>query len=178
MAFSRKSKTLEPEALWEYALRCLDRKAYSTADLRQKLKLRADTADSLRKVMDKLGEYGLLNDQKFAESFAISRLEGRGHGAGRVVRDLLSHRIPARTAEQTVQQIYASVDEADLIRQYLERKFRSKDLKQFLSEEKNLASAYRRLRTAGFSANGSIGALKQFTRRADELEDTEAPEED
>lgn len=177
MPLSRKSKPLEPDALWEYALRCLDRKAYATAELQQKLKLRADTSETLRQVMDKLRDYGLLNDQKFAESFATSRLEGRGHGASRVVRDLRAHRIPAKTAERAVQQIYSEVDEGALIRQYLERKYRSKDLKQFLTEEKNLASVYRRLRTAGFSTGGSISVLRQYTRRADELDEMESAEE-
>lgn len=165
------------EALWEYALRCLDRKAYSATELQRKLRLKANTMATLREVMEKLREYGLLNDQKFAESFTTSRLEGQGHGASRVIRDLRTRGISSQTAENTVRQIYEEVDERDLIRRYLERKFRSKDLRQFLREEKNLASAYRRLRTAGFSSNNSIRVLKEFSRRADELEDTDEPEE-
>jgi SOS response regulatory protein OraA/RecX len=124
-------------------------------------------------VTEKLREYGLLNDQKFAESFATARMESRRHGANRVVRDLRAHRIPASMASEVVQKVYAEVDEAELIREHLRRKFRSKDLKQFLSEPKNLAATYRKLRLAGFSANGSIGILREYARRAEELEDTE-----
>jgi regulatory protein len=169
---------MNSEGLWDYALRCLDRKAYSTAELQRKLRLKADTAATLREVMEKLREYGLLNDRKFAESFTASRLEGQGHGATRVIRDLRTRGISSQTAESTVRQIYEQVDEQDLIRRYLERKFRSKDLPQFLQEEKNLASAYRRLRTAGFSSNNSIRVLKEFSRQADLLEDADEPEED
>jgi regulatory protein len=167
----RKIKKLAGDELWEYALRCLDRKPYSAADLQQKLKSKARTPEALAEVMNKLREYSLLNDRKFAESFAASRLESRAHGASRVIRDLRVRRVASKTAEQAVRQVYSEVDEADLIRQYLSRKFRSKDLREFLREDKNLASAYRRLRTAGFSANGSIRVLKEFTRRAQELED-------
>lgn len=171
MPFPRKIKKLAAEALWEHALHCLDRKAYSAADLQQKLKSRADSPKTLQTVMNKLREYGLLNDRKFAESFATTRLEGRAYGASRVIRDLRARRVAAKTAEQAVRQVYGEVDEADLIRQYLKRKFRSKDLEQFLREEKNLVSAYRRLRTAGFSGGSSIKVLKEFTHRAQELED-------
>ncbi len=179
MPFPRKVKKLAADALWEHALRCLDRKPYSAADLQQKLKSRADSPETLREVMNKLREYGLLNDRKFAESFASTRLERRAYGASRVIRDLRTRRVAAKTAEQAVRQVYGEVDEADLIRQYLNRKFRSKDLGQFFSLEKNLASAYRRLRAAGFSAGNSIKVLKEFTQRAQELEDVleEIPED-
>ncbi|HXE10593.1 MAG TPA: regulatory protein RecX [Bryobacteraceae bacterium] len=177
MSAARQAKAMSSEALWEYALRCLDRKPYSAAELQRKLRLKADTTATLRAVVEKLREYGLLNDQKFAESFTTSRLEGQGHGAGRVIRDLRTRGIPGQTAESTVRQIYQEVDEQELIRRYLERKFRSKNLPQFLREEKNLASAYRRLRTAGFSSNNSIRVLKEFSQRAEELEDTEDVEE-
>jgi regulatory protein len=168
---------MNAEALWEYALRCLDRRAYSAAELQRKLRLKANTAATLREVIEKLQEYGLLNDRKFAESFAASRLEGPGHGATRVISDLRTRGISSQTAENTVRQVYEEVDERDLIHRYLERKFRSKDLRQFLKEEKNLAAAYRRLRTAGFSSSNSIRVLKEFSQRADELEDADQPEE-
>lgn len=128
MPVPRKTKKLAAEALWEYALRCLDRKPYSAADLQQKLKANADSPATLQTVISKLREYGLLNDRKFAESFATTRLEGRAYGASRVIRDLRARRISAKVAEQAVRQVYGEVDEADLIRQYLKRKFRSKDL--------------------------------------------------
>jgi regulatory protein len=177
MSAARQGKTMDSEALWEYALRCLDRRAYSAAELQRKLRLKSNNATTLREVMEKLREYGLLNDRKFAESFTASRLEGQGHGASRVIRDLRTRGISGQTAEATVRQIYEEVDEQDLIRRYLERKFRSKDLREFLREEKHLASAYRRLRAAGFSSNNSIRVLKEFSQRADELEEADEAEE-
>jgi regulatory protein len=66
--------------------------------------------------------------------------------------------------------VYGEVEETELAAQFLKRKYRSKNLREFLKEEKNLASAYRRLRTGGFSTGASLKALKQYTQRAEELE--------
>jgi regulatory protein len=128
--------------------------------------------------MKKLEEYGLVDDKRFAESFAVSRLGSQGHGAGRVLRDLRQRNVAPPAAEAAIKQVYGEVDEAELASRYLERKFRSKDLPVFLKEEKNLASAYRRLRTAGFSSNVTIKVLKQFANRAEELETLENEEPD
>jgi regulatory protein len=57
-----------------------------------------------------------------------------------------------------------------LIEAFLKRKYRGKDLGPLLKEEKNLASAFRRLRYAGFSSSESIRVLKRYASRAEELE--------
>ena len=48
-------------------------------------------------------------------------------------------------------------------------------LDEFLKEEKNLASVYRRLRTAGFSSGNSLSILKRYTQQ---VEDWNGFEED
>lgn len=176
MPLQGKAKKLGADQLWEYALKTLDRRAYAAAELRRKLSLRAESRGDLEEVMKKLQEYQLLNDGRFAESFATSRLENQNFGAGRVFRDLRARSVPAATAQTAIQRIYGEVEETELAARFIERKFRSKNLREYLQEEKNLASAYRRLRTAGFSTASSITVLKRFASRADELEDMEAGE--
>ena len=61
----------------------------------------------------------------------------------------------------------------ELIEAYLSRKFRGKDLASWLSDDKNLMAAYRRLRYAGFSGGNSIRVLKRYTQQADQLEGSE-----
>ena len=78
-------------------------------------------------------------------------------------------------ASKAVEQTFAKVDERRLIDQFLERKYRGKDLRVFLTEQKNLASAYRRLRMGGFSNSAAVEALK---RHASELQDWDPPEEE
>jgi regulatory protein len=165
-----KPKKLAAEQLWEFALRTLDRRAYAARELRRKLSLRAETRSALDEVMKKLEEYKLLDDARFAESFAVSRLEGQGYGAQRVLRDLRARSVEGKVAGDAIQRVYGEVEETELAAQFLKRKYRSKNLREFLKEEKNLASAYRRLRTGGFSTAASLKALKQYTQRAEELE--------
>ncbi|HXR76588.1 MAG TPA: regulatory protein RecX [Bryobacteraceae bacterium] len=169
-------KKLGEDQLWELALRSLGGRAYAAAELRRKLALRAETPAALDRTMKKLQDYGLLNDIRFAESYATARLEGQGLGARRVLADLRAKRVSPGIAENAVRQTYAETDELDLIEKYLQRKFRGKNVREYLSEDKHLASAFRRLRTAGFSAGGSIRVLKRYTGRAEELESMDEPE--
>ena len=67
--------------------------------------------------------------------------------------------------------MFDPVDERALIDAFLRRKFRGVDLAQELKQPAKLASAYRKLRYAGFSGSNSVAALKRFSDRADELED-------
>jgi regulatory protein len=163
---TRRPPKLDENALWNYALRILGRKPYSAAELKQKLTLRALSAQDVPQVLTKLTEYGFANDEKFSESFATSRLNNDGFGRGRVMRDLRLRRVPQKVAEKAVEKTFAQVSESELIENYLARKYRSRNLSDFLQEEKNLASAYRRLRNAGFSSGASLAALKRHARAA------------
>jgi regulatory protein len=176
MALRDKPKKLAGDALWEFALKTLDRRSFSKAELRRKLSVRAESPGALSEVMKKLQDYGLLDDARFAASFAASRLESKSQGAGRVLRDLRSRSVETAAANAAIKQVYGDVDEHELASRYLQRKFRSKDLSTFLMDEKNLAAAYRRLRTGGFSSRVSVEVLKQFSRRAEELDAMEPPE--
>ena len=61
-----------------------------------------------------------------------------------------------------VEAAYSGVDEVALIESFLARKYRGKNLGELLGEEKHLASVFRRLRGAGFSAGNSIRVLKRY----------------
>jgi regulatory protein len=176
MAVRGKPKKLGGEALWEYALRVLGQRAHSASELRQKLYRRSESAADVAGVMEKLREYGFADDTKFSEAFASSRLQTRGFGRFRVLRDLRSKRVSGNIASAAVEKTFAGTDECELIRNFLERKYRAKNLEEFLKEEKNLASVYRRLRSAGFSSGNSLTILKRYTQKVEDwsgLEDDE-----
>jgi predicted esterase len=88
-----------------------------------------------------------------------------------VLRDLRAKQVSPRVAQEAVDKAFAGVDETDLARRFIERKYRGKDTAQLFNEEKSLAAAYRRLRIAGFSSGAAIAALKSYSKRADELQD-------
>lgn len=164
-------KLLDHGQLLEFAQRALAMRALSIGELKQKLRLRAQVETDIDSVLSVLKQAGVLNDRKFADTFASARKTNQGFGQHRVLRDLMIKRVPSTVAKEAVREAYENTDEAELIARFLERKYRGKDLKAFLEVEKNLASAYRRLRTAGFSSSNSIKVLKRYASRAEEIEE-------
>lgn len=169
---------LNPEALRSYALRALSQRGLSVSELRRKLHLRAENPSDVDAIVGSLQSYGYLDDKRLSEGFADSRAQSGSIGEQRVLRDLLKKRIAPGVARQAVSRAFENVDEPALIREYLERKMRGKDLGVYLKEPKNLASLYRRLRTAGFSSASSIRVLKSYSAQADDLESIESAGEE
>lgn len=178
MTRPRIPQKLAADALWDHALRLLSIRAHSAAELKRKLARRAESPSHLTSVLDKLREYGLIDDQKFSETFASSRLANTGSGRFRVLRELRSKQVSASVAEQAVAAAFEGTDEVALAQAFLLRKFRGKDLSTFLQQEKNLASAYQRLRTGGFSSSASLTVLKRYSRKAAEIDSPESPDEE
>ncbi len=164
---------LKLEALRSYALRALSQRGLSVSELRGKLHLRAENHADVDAVLDAFQSYGYLDDKRLSEGFADSRAQSGSIGQQRVLRDLLKKRIAPGVAREAVSRAFENVDEPALIREFLERKMRGKNLGEYLKEPKNLASLYRRLRTAGFSSSASIRVLKSYSAHADDLESIE-----
>jgi len=173
----RAPKKLDADGLWEYALRVLARRSQSSAELKQKLSLRAASPAVVTAVLAKLRDYGMADDAKFAESFASSRLRNQGFGKMRVLRDLQSKRVGQAIAQRAVEKTFEGTEELDLARQFLERKYRGRSVAELLKDERNMAAAYRRLRTAGFSGSVSLSVLKSYGVSAP-ADFEEAPEEE
>ena len=160
---------LNIEGLLAYSARVLAARAQTVSELRQKLTRRAAQRQDVDEVIRRLKENGYLNDQHLAESFASWRRDNEVHGKTRVVRDLMTRRVAPDLAKKAVETAYSGVDETALIEQFLERKFRGKNLGVLLQEDKHLAAAFRRLRTAGFGAGASIKVLKRYAAEAERL---------
>jgi regulatory protein len=176
MAARIKPKKLDAEGLWSYALRTLGHRAHSANELQQKLARRAESSSVLRATLAKLRDYGFTDDAKFSESFAAARLQNQGFGRSRVLRELRSKRVAPSLAEHAVEKAFSGTNEEELIKQFLARKYRGKDLPSFLAEDKNLAAVYRRLRTAGFSSGRVLSVLKQYSSKAEDWNELEAEE--
>ncbi|MCP5111512.1 MAG: regulatory protein RecX [bacterium] len=173
----RKPRRLEASQLEGYAARLLAARAYSVAELRDKLRRKAAARADVNPLIKRLTEARALDDERYAEAYASSRLENQGHGRSRVLRDLRQHRVPAAVAERAVGAVFDDTDETELVEAFLARKYRNVVLPEFLAEARNLASAYRRLRYAGFSSGASIAVLKRHSEQAEQLESIEGDEE-
>jgi len=173
----RKRTRLDVPGLWEYALRVLAGRAYSTGELREKLRRKAALAGDVDPTIARLKEYGYLNDRKFAENFAAARLENEGLGKTRVLADLSRRRVAPAVAQQTVGKVYEDVNEQALAEDFVRHKFRMASRENLFQDAKQMASAYRRLVRAGFRSATVIAVLKKFARDPDLLDGFEPPEE-
>jgi len=167
----RPPQKLDLERLMNYAAHALSARALSQGEMRDRLKRRAAVQADVAEVLRRLKDAGFLNDRKLADSFAGWRRDNQGLGKARVVRDLMTRRIAPAVAQQAVEAAYAQTDETALIESFLARKYRGKKLGELLKEEKHLASAFRKLRGAGFSSGNSIRVLKRYAAQAEQLED-------
>src|SRR3984957_7888938 len=169
----RPPKPLDLDGLMEYAARTLSGRAQTSSELREKLRRRAIKKEDVDLVIARLKDSGYLNDKRFAESFANWRRDNAGFGKSRVERDLMSRRVAPALAKQAASAAYQETDEVAMIEHFLARKYRGKNLGELLQEPKHLASAYRKLRGAGFSTGNSIRVLKRYAAEADRLEELE-----
>ncbi len=169
----RSPRRLDAEALWQYALRALGGRAHSVVELRRKLERRAERSGDVPGILARLKDCGYLDDKRYAEAVASWRLDSQGLGKARALSDLRKRSVAPSVAEKAVAKVYSETDEAALIEAFLHRKYRAVALDAFLAEPKNLASAYRRLRVAGFSSANSLRVLKRFAREPELLDGLE-----
>jgi regulatory protein len=173
----RGPRHLDREGLWNYALKVLGARAHSTGELREKMKRRTEHAEDIEDVLTRLKESKYLDDQRFAEGFATARLSNEGFGKTRVLQDLRQRRVAPGLAEKTVGEVYQEVDEGALIEEWVRRKYRTVPREGLFQEEKDLASAYRRLTRAGFRTGEIVRVLKKFAKNPELLDNFEPPEE-
>jgi len=177
----RKSRLLDAEKLWGYALRVLGGRAHSTGELRDKLRRRAAQAADVDAVLARLKDAHYLDDRSFAEGFANARLSGHGIGSRRVLNDLRQRRVAPALAQKTVEKVYQGVDEEALIEDWIRRKYRTvlrgPEDRPLFQDNKDWQSAYRRLFHAGFQPAAISKVLKRFTRNPELLDQIEPPEQ-
>jgi regulatory protein len=174
----RKPRRLDSEGLWNYALRALGGRAHSIGELREKLRRRAARMEDVEETIGRLKESGYLNDERFAEGYAAARLSSDRLGRTRVLRDLRGRRVAPGLAEKTVGEVYRDVDEPALIEEWVRKKYRLAPREGLFQDDKDMASAYRRLLRAGFRSGEIVRTLKKFARNPELLDEWEPPAEE
>lgn len=89
------------EAL-EVALRLLEFRARSRAELRQRLSRRGAGADAIEAALDRLAAQGYVNDEAFARQWTESRLR-TGHGRRRIALELRVKGVAGGTIRETLE---------------------------------------------------------------------------
>jgi regulatory protein len=170
--FSKPRQLDSESALYDAAIKILMRRAHSVSEMKKALIRRTADEDLIQKVIARLKQSGYIDDARYAKQFARQRTEGRKQGKFRVARDLRARGVPDRHIEAALEEAALNTDEAAVVRQRIERKLRSYRGKL---DERKLASLYRSLLRAGFSADVIRRELKAMTR--EEVPDVDADSE-
>lgn len=169
LVFSKPRRLDSESDLYDAAVRILTRRAHSIHELKRALAHRSDDDSMIKTVVERLKHNGYLDDARFAKQFVRQRTEVRRQGKFRIARDLRARGVPDKHIEAALTENALEHDEATLVRQRIHRKLRA--FKGEI-EEKKLASLYRSLLRAGFSADIVRREVKSITR--EELPETES----
>jgi regulatory protein len=121
------------------AIKLISAKSRSVAELRERL-LQGSAADKtiVETVIDRLKEYGYLDDQRFAVAYATSRVRQKPLGRNRLRRDLMLKKVNPAVADEALDQLFGEVSEDDLIDQAIAKRIRLRGQPQTLAEGKSL----------------------------------------
>jgi len=136
--------------LYTAAINSLARRAYSVFEMRTYLERRAEDKEVVKGILDRLKQLDYLDDARYARQFVRQRTELRKQGPFRIARDLRARGVPDRHIEAAISERSAESSEGPLVRERLSRRIKS--LRGPL-DERRVASLYRSLLRAGFSAD-------------------------
>jgi regulatory protein len=89
-------------------------------------------------VIERLKEYGYLNDERFAFSYASLKVKQRPIGRRRMERDLKFKKVDSTVAEEALELVYAETPEEELIDRAIEKRTRVRGRPKNRLEAKSL----------------------------------------
>ena len=89
-------------------------------------------------MIERLKEYGYLNDERFAFSYASLKVKQRPIGKRRMQRDLKFKKVDNTVAEEVLELVYAETPEEELIDRAIEKRTRIKGRPKNRLEAKSL----------------------------------------
>lgn len=149
------------QELYASALRALMRRAHSIHEMKEYLDRRSEDKEAIAPVIARLREQNYLDDAKYALDYARQHAQTRRQGRFRIARELRARGVPDRHIDTALDAAFAETDEAALARKRIERmlgRVRSP------VDQRKLASVYRSLLRAGFSADLIRSELRAFSR--------------
>src|SRR5207253_5606794 len=114
-------------------------KPRSIAELRERLlEGRGATRPVVDEAIERLREYGYLDDARFAQSYASLRVQQRPVGRQRLQRDLWLKKIDKKTADEVLDQVFEAAPESELIDRAIEKRVRLRGKPKTRAEAKKL----------------------------------------
>lgn len=124
---------------FERAVKLLAAKPRSVAELRERLLHRRGTTDAVvETVIARLREYGYLDDERYAFTYASSKVKQRPIGRRRLERDLKFKQIENDVAAEALELVYTETPEEQLIDRAIEKRIRLRGRPKDRAEAKKL----------------------------------------
>ena len=124
---------------FERAVKLLAAKPRSVAELRERL-LQGKGADEavVNTVISRLQEYGYLDDERFAFSYASYKVKQRPVGRRRLERDLKFKKVESGVVNEALELVYTETPEEQLIDQAIAKRLRIRGRPKNRIEAKSL----------------------------------------
>jgi SOS response regulatory protein OraA/RecX len=117
-------RAAEHEATWRALLKALERRSFSTAEIRKRLKQKGHPPEAIDHAIDRATRERLLDDRAFAVRYVESRAT-RGRGPGRLRQDLRALGVDAAVIEAAISAHWPEPEDAlALCRQLAEKRAR------------------------------------------------------
>ncbi len=149
--------------LYVAAMNGLARRAYSVYEMRTYLERRAEDKEAVKGVLHRLKELNYLDDARYARQFVRLHTDLRKQGPFRIARDLRARGVPDRHIEEALAERSPESSESALVRERLVRRIK---LLRGPLDERRVASLYRSLLRAGFSADTIRRELAAITKKS------------
>jgi len=127
-------------------------------EVSQRLKREGFTKEEIDSTIEKLKNYGYVNDRKTAEEFIRSKIS-KGWGPERIKIELMRREISEEEAENLVKSIFSEFDERELIFKLAEKFLRNKKGENI--KEKLKGFLFRK----GFSYDKIIDVIEKIERK-------------
>jgi len=158
------------------AVKLLAAKPRSVQELRERLLEKQWTDETaVDYALDKLKEYGYLDDERFAFGFASYRVRQKPVGRQRLARDLQTKKVSKETADAALELVYQETPEEELIARAIEKRIRLRGRPTTRQETKSL---YDHLQRLGFSYDLIIRKVREASDAAAEEDNDDGADAD
>ncbi|HUR97732.1 MAG TPA: regulatory protein RecX [Pyrinomonadaceae bacterium] len=150
------------------AVNLLAAKPRSIGELRERLLEKNWTnLEIVNAVIEKLAEYGYLDDRKFAEDLALSKLRQKPQGKRRLQQAMSQKKLDRETLDNAIASAFEKMPEVELIDAAIEKRLRLKGLPESREDTKKF---YDHLLRQGFSFDLIRDKLSKIGKPSDETE--------
>jgi regulatory protein len=123
---------------FQRAVKLLAAKPRSVAELRERLLERCPSKAIVETVIERLREYGYLDDERFAVGYASLKVKQQPVGRRRLQQSLVMKKVERSVVDEALNQVYAETSEAELIDRAIEKRVRLRGRPKTLAEAKSL----------------------------------------